>query len=78
MLDSVDSEIRKLEHKLITSNGQMLTIKQCNIVNFIYLVQKETQCFYLQFLGLKIIDFKNCFNSVVLPSNKDLDCIVSW
>ena len=43
----------------------------------IYLVQKETQCFYLQFLGLKIIDFKNCFNSVVLPSNKDLDCIVS-
>ena len=44
---------------------------------FIYLVQKETQCFYLQFLGLKIIDFKNCYNSVVLPSNKDLDCIVS-
>ena len=43
----------------------------------IYLVQKEKQCFYLQFLGLKIIDFKNCFNSVVLPSNKDLDCIVS-
>ena len=43
----------------------------------IYLVQKETQCFYLQFLGLKIIDFENCFNSVVLPSNKDLDCIVS-
>ena len=43
----------------------------------IYLVQKETQCFYLQFLGLIIIDFKNCFNSVVLPSNKDLDCIIS-
>ena len=44
--------------------------------NIVYLVQKETQCFYLQFLGLKIIDFKNCFSSVVLPSNKDLDCIV--
>ena len=43
----------------------------------IYLVQKETQCFYLQFLGLKFIDSKNCFNSVDLPSNKDLDCIVS-
>ena len=43
----------------------------------IYLVQKETQCFHLQFLGLKIFDFKNCFNSVVLPSNEDLDCIVS-
>ena len=43
----------------------------------VYLVQKETQCFYLQFLGLKIIDFKNCFISVVLTSNKDLDCIVS-
>ena len=44
---------------------------------YIYLVQKETQCFYLQFLELKIIDFKNCFISVVLPSNKDIDCIVS-
>ena len=43
----------------------------------IYLVQKETQCFYLQFSGLKIIDFKSCFNSVVLPSNQDLDCRVS-
>ena len=29
------------------------------------------------FFGVKIIDFKNCFNSMVLPSNKDLDCIVS-
>ena len=48
-----------------------------NLIYNIYLVQKETQCFYLQFCGLKIIDFKNCFNSVVLPSNKDLDCIVS-
>ena len=44
---------------------------------YIYLVQKETQCFYLQFWGLKFIDFKNWFNSVVLPSNKELDCIVS-
>ena len=43
----------------------------------LYSVQKETQCFYLQFLGLKVIDFKNCFNSAGLPSNKDLDCIVS-
>ena len=48
-----------------------------DILSFIYLVQKETQCFYLQFLGLIIIDFKNYFNSVVLPSNKDIDCIVS-
>ena len=44
---------------------------------FIYLVQKETQCFHLHFLGLKIIDFKNCFNSLILPSNKDLYCVVS-
>ena len=43
----------------------------------IYLVQKETQCFNLHFWGLKIIDFKNYFNSVVLPSNKYLDCVVS-
>ena len=44
------------------------------IVNrmFIYLVQKETQCIYLQFLGLKIIDFKNCFSSVVCLSIKTL------
>ena len=51
------------------------------IVFNIYLVQKETQCFYFQFLGLKIIDFKNCFNSMVLPSNKDLDLhsfVVNW
>ena len=44
---------------------------------YIYFVQKETQCFYLQFLGLKRIDVNNCFFSVVLPSNKDIDCIVS-
>ena len=43
----------------------------------IYLVQKETQCFHLYFWGLKIVDIKNCFNSVIMPSNKDLDCIVS-
>ena len=40
----------------------------------IYLVQKETQRFYLHFGGLKIIDLKNSkfsgFNSAVLPSNK--------
>ena len=27
--------------------------------------------------GVKVIDFKICFNSVVLHSNKALDCIVS-
>ena len=43
---------------------------------FIYLVQKEAQFFYLHLLELKIFDFKNCFKSVVLPSNKDIDCIV--
>ena len=43
-------------------------------MGILYLVQKETQCFYLQFLGFKIIDFKSCLNSVVLPSNQDLDC----
>ena len=58
--------------------NKLIEIEYC-VSNWLvmYLVQKETQCFYLQFLGLKIIDFKNCFNSVVLPSNKDLDCIVS-
>ena len=38
---------------------------------------KRNAMFSFAFLGLKIIDFKNCFNSVILPSNKDLDCIVS-
>ena len=52
------------------------------MVNFfvvlkLYLVQKETQCFYLQLWGLKIIDFKDCFNSAVLPHNKDIDCSIS-
>ena len=51
--------------------------KHMYIVLYIYLVQKETQCFYLYLLGLKIIVFKNCFKSVVLPSNKEIDCIVS-
>ena len=44
---------------------------------YVYLVQKETQCFYLQLLGLKSIDFNKSFNSVVLNFNKDLDCIFS-
>ena len=52
------------------------TTKLVSIEN-LYLVLKETQCFYMQFLGLKIIDFKICFNSVFLTSNKDIDCIVS-
>ena len=38
---------------------------------------KRNAMFSFAFLGLKIIDFKQCFNSVILPSNKDLDCIVS-
>ena len=50
-------------------------IERGHTLTNLYLVQKETQCFHLHILGLKNIDFKNCFNSVVLPSNKDLDCI---
>ena len=38
---------------------------------------KRNAMFLFAILGLKVIDFKKCFNSVVLPSNKDLDCIVS-
>ena len=38
---------------------------------------KRNAMFLFAILGLKIVDFKTCFNSVVLPSNKDLDCIVS-
>ena len=38
---------------------------------------KRYAMFYFQFWGLKIIDFKNCFDSVVLPSNNDIDSIVS-
>ena len=46
-------------------------------INTYILSTKRNAIFYLQFLGLKIIDFKSCFNSVVLPSNQDLDCRVS-
>ena len=46
------------------------------ICYILYLEQKETQCFYLHFWGVKIIDFKNCFISVVMPCYKDLDCTV--
>ena len=38
---------------------------------------KRNAMFLFAIFGVKIIDFKHCFNSVVLPSNKDLDCIVS-
>ena len=38
---------------------------------------KRNAIFLFAFLGAKIIDFNNCFNSVVLASNKDLDCIIS-
>ena len=41
------------------------------VVN-IYLVQKETHCFHLHFFRLKIIDFKNCFNSVICLPIKTL------
>ena len=53
------------------------TLKKKFGVVRVYLVQKETQCFLCAFfLGLKNIDFKNCFISVVLPFYKDLDCLV--
>ena len=38
---------------------------------------KRNAMFLFAILGLKVIDFKNGFNSVVLPSNKALDYIVS-
>ena len=38
---------------------------------------KRNAMFLFAILGVKNIDFKKCFNSVVLPSNKGLDCIVS-
>ena len=49
--------------------------KLADVVNI--LSTKRNAMFLFAILGVKIIDFKNCFNSVVLPSNKDLDCIVS-
>ena len=39
------------------NNSNNRPTKYCHI----YLIQKETQCFYLHFGGLQIIDFKNCF-----------------
>ena len=37
---------------------------------------KRNAMFLFAFLGVKIIDFKNCFISAVLPCYKDLDCTV--
>ena len=54
----------------------MLSITSSQKCSLIYLVQKETQCFYLPFWRVKIIDFKNNFISAILPCYKDLDCIV--
>ena len=37
--------------------------------------------FLFAIFGVKIIDFKSCFNSMVLPSNKDPDLhsfVVNW
>ena len=46
--------------------------------NICYILStKRNAMFLFANFGVKNIDFKNCFNSVVLPSNKDLDCIVS-
>ena len=43
---------------------------------------KRNAMFLFAFLGLKIIEFKNCFNSVVLPSSKDLlklhNFVINW
>ena len=38
---------------------------------------KRNAMFLFAILGVKIIDLKKRFNSVVLPSNKDIECIVS-
>ena len=62
-------------------NEEHPVINESAIFPIIYLVQKETQYFYLHFLGgggggVKIIDFKTCFDSVVLPSNKYFDNLV--
>ena len=75
LLNYVSQSI-KLENMHI-SDGFLAHLSRRLIGELIYLVQKETQCFYLHFGGLKIIDFTNCFNSVVLPSIKVLDCKVS-
>ena len=45
--------------------------------NIYILSTKRNAMFLFAILGLKLTDFKNCINSVILPSNKDLDCIVS-
>ena len=47
-----------------------------NCKQYILSTERNTM-FLFAIFGVKIIDFKNCFNSVVLPSNNDLDCIVS-
>ena len=66
-----------MQKYMIILVSDFLVITFMFIPGYYILSTKRNAIFYLQFLGLKIIDIKNCFNSVVLPSNKDLDCIVS-
>ena len=55
----------------------MTTIEGKGQLRAYILSTKRNAMFLFTIFGVRIIDFKNCFNSVVLPSNKDLDCIVS-
>ena len=80
-IDILQDVVYNYNHTIHRSLGKLPASITNDTQVKVCLVQKETQCFYLQFLGLKIIDFKNCFNSMVLPSNKDLDLhsfVVNW
>ena len=48
----------------------------CTIISSNTLSTKRKAMFLFAFLGVKIIDFKNCFISAVSPCYKDLDCTV--
>ena len=61
----------------VTINIFCKHLRDSNGKCFDILSTKRNAMFLFAIFRLKIVDFKNCFNSVVLPSNKDIDCIVS-
>ena len=62
---------------LSSLNKDIIIIIITYLVCIYILSTKRNAMFLFAILGMKIINFKSCFNSVVLPTNQDLECRVS-
>ena len=71
---------RKKTISIRSNHVHTILFRICSkVTNFLkrYTLYKKKRNVLFAILGGEIIDFKNCFNSMDLPSNKDLDGIVS-